>query len=86
MWPGSHQKIRALAESDRDTYRHLFDLNKDIPDLDLGEPIELTPPRGDVPFFQHVLGHNRAMNVQARPRFMMRFFCSCEVCVGHWTP
>ena len=94
-WPGSQQKIRALAETDPDRYEHLYDLNKDIPSLDLGDPIELTPKRGDILFFQHLFGHNGTANVLPKPRFMMRFFCSCERCYttwakvdhwGHWAP
>ncbi|MBS10746.1 MAG: hypothetical protein CME19_03975 [Gemmatimonadetes bacterium] len=94
-WPGSQRKIRELAESDPVAYEHLYDLNKDIPSLDLGEPIELTPKRGDVLFFQHLFGHNGSANVLPKPRFMMRFFCSCERCYstwkkvdhwGHWAP
>ena len=94
-WPGSHRKIRQLAESDPIKYEHLYDLNKDIPSLDLGDPIELTPKRGDILFFQHLFGHNGSPNSLPKPRFMMRFFCSCEKCYtkwakvdhcGHWAP
>lgn len=94
-WPGSHRKIRALAESDAERYTHLHDLNKDIPSLDLGDPIELQPRRGDILFFQHLFGHNGTVNVLPEPRFMMRYFCSCERCYstwkkvdrwGHWAP
>lgn len=94
VWPGSKQKISALAESDPEKYKYLFDLNKDIPTLDLGEPIELTPKRGDVLFFQHLFGHNGTPNTGARPRLMMRYFCACDACGrwkktdewNHWTP
>lgn len=94
-WPGSHRKIRELAESDPTAYEHLYDLNKDIPSLDLGDPVELTPKRGDILFFQHLFGHNGSANILPKPRFMMRFFCSCERCYstwskvdhwGHWSP
>jgi hypothetical protein len=94
-WPGSHRKIRQLAESDETKYEFLYDLNKDIPALDLGEPVELTPQRGDILFFQHLFGHNGSANTRTRPRFMMRYFCSCEKCYskwkkvdhwGHWAP
>ena len=94
-WPGSHRKIRALAVSDPVKYEHLYDLNKDIPSLDLGAGIELAPKRGDILFFQHLFGHNGSANTAAKPRFMMRFFCSCEKCYttwrkvahwGHWAP
>lgn len=94
-WPGSHRKIQELAESDLIKYEHLYDLNKDIHSLELGDPIELTPKRGDVLFFQHLFGHNGSTNVLPKPRFMMRFFCSCKKCFnawpkidhwGHWAP
>jgi ectoine hydroxylase-related dioxygenase (phytanoyl-CoA dioxygenase family) len=94
-WPGSHIKIRQLAESNPTQYTYLYDLNKDIPTLDLGDPIELTPKRGDILFFQHLFGHNGSANTHPKPRFMMRFFCSCEKCFnkwkkvdhwGHWAP
>lgn len=83
-WPGSHRRIRELAESDPEKYAYLYDLNKDIPSLDLGDPIELTPRRGDILFFQHLFGHNGTPNVLPKPRFMMRFFCSCPRCFGTW--
>lgn len=95
VWPGSHHKIRELAESDPARYEYLFEFNKDIPSLDLGDPIIVEPRRGDVLFFQHLFGHNGTANVAGRPRFMMRYFCQCESCFGtwkktdewgHWTP
>ena len=95
VWPGSHRKIRELAESDPVRYEYLFDFNKDIPSLDLGDPLIVEPRRGDVLFFQHLFGHNGTANTLRRPRFMMRYFCRCESCFttwnkteewGHWTP
>ncbi|MBV7334465.1 phytanoyl-CoA dioxygenase family protein [Chloroflexi bacterium TSY] len=94
VWPGSRERILALAESDRKKYTYLYDLNRDIPTLDLGEPIELLPKRGDVLFFQHLFGHNGTPNTGTRPRLMMRYFCACEACGrwkktdswNHWTP
>ena len=83
-WPGSHTRIRELAESDPVAYEYLYNLNKDIPSLDLGDPIELTPKRGDVLFFQHLFGHNGSANTLPKPKFMMRFFCSCPKCFGTW--
>ncbi|MEM7133994.1 MAG: phytanoyl-CoA dioxygenase family protein [Chloroflexota bacterium] len=94
VWPGSQKQIRALAESDREKYTYLYDLNKDILSLDLGEPIELLPKRGDVLFFQHLFGHNGTSNTGSKPRLMMRYFCACSACArwkktdewNHWTP
>ena len=94
VWPGSHRKIRELAESDREKYTYLSDLTKDVPDLDLGDPIELLPKRGDVLFFKHLLGHSGTLNTGSSPRLMMRYFCACQACSrwkktedwNHWTP
>jgi len=84
VWPGSHRKIRALAESDPEKYAYLYHFNRDIPSLDLGDPVELTPRCGDVLFFQHLFGHNGTANVGVRPRWMMRYFCGCTVCCKRW--
>ena len=94
VWPGSHHKIRQLAESAPEKYAHLYDLNKDIPALDLGDPIELLPKRGDILFFQHLFGHNGSLNINQSPRLLMRYFCACNECKrwkktdewSHWTP
>lgn len=80
----SHRKIRALAESDPEKYAYLYHFNRDIPSLDLGDPVELTPRCGDVLFFQHLFGHNGTANVGVRPRWMMRYFCGCTVCCKRW--
>ncbi len=84
VFPGSHRKILTLAESDREKYKYLFHLNRDIPGLDLGDPIELTPKCGDVLFFTYLFGHNGTANVGGRPRWMMRYFCSCKGCQTRW--
>ena len=95
VWPGSHHKIRQLAESDPSKYEYLYELNKDIPTLNLGAPLELNPKRGDILFFTHLFGHNGTVNSRPKPRFMMRLFCSCKRCYntwkkvdhwGHWAP
>ena len=84
VWPGSHRTLRDLATSDPVKYEHLKDLNKEIPSLDLGTGVELTPKRGDILFFQPLFGHNGSINAAAKPRFMIRFFCSCEQCYTTW--
>jgi hypothetical protein len=95
VWPGSASKIRALAESDLVGFEKLWRLTQDIPSLDLGEPVQLVPKRGDVLFWSHLLGHNGTPNTGERPRMCMRFFCSCDACFrrwkksdawGHWAP
>lgn len=89
-WPGSHRKIRALAESDSEKYELLYNLNPDVKTLDLGDPIELLPKRGDVLFFQHLWAHGAPVNRLDKPRLALRFFCGCEACrrwkkAGKWS-
>jgi hypothetical protein len=95
VWPGSASKILALAESDREKYEKLWRLVQDVPKLELDEPVQLIPNRGDVLFWSHLLGHNGTPNTGTVPRLCLRFFCSCEDCFarwkkteewGHWAP
>ncbi len=84
VFPGSHRKIQALAESDPEKYEYIIPLNKDLKTLDLGDPVELTPRRGSILFFTYNFGHNGTNNVSDRPRWMMRYMCSCEACHTRW--
>jgi hypothetical protein len=84
VWPGSAERIRALAESDNAKYEKLWRLTQDIPELDLGEPVQLVPKSGDVLFWSHLLGHNGTPNTGTHPRMCLRFFCSCGQCFGRW--
>ena len=84
VFPGSHRKVLELARSDREKYKYIIPLNRDISTLNLGDPVELTPKRGDVLFFTYCFGHNGTANVGDRPRWMMRYLCSCEACQTRW--
>ena len=66
--PRSHRAVRALAESDRDRYAYLCDLNRAIGQLDLEPPVELLPKRGDILFFQHLWVHGAPFNTRPQPR------------------
>ncbi|MEE2911108.1 MAG: phytanoyl-CoA dioxygenase family protein [Candidatus Poribacteria bacterium] len=68
VWPESHHQIRALAESDPKRYEYMWVLNGDIRQLDLKEPIEVTPSRGDVLFYDVFCAHSGSKNVTERPR------------------
>jgi hypothetical protein len=71
VWPGSHKKIEALAKSDPVKYALMYDLNRDLDLAGIGEPLELTPQRGDVLFYHYLLAHAGSSNVSDRPRFAM---------------
>ncbi|NKB71753.1 MAG: hypothetical protein GKR89_32155 [Candidatus Latescibacteria bacterium] len=83
-WPGSHKKVRQKAQSNPEAYQYLFDLNKEIPGLDLGEPVELLPRRGDILFFQHLWAHGATLNTHSQPRLALRPLCSCSACAKRW--
>ncbi len=83
-WPGSQNKVRAKAQSAPERYEYLYDLNKEVPDLDLGQPVELLPKRGDILFFQHLWVHGATFNTQPEPRLAIRPLCSCDACNTRW--
>ena len=68
VWPGSHHQIRALAEGDPKRYEYMWTLNGDIHQLDLKEPVEITPSQGDVLFYDVFCAHSGSKNVTERPR------------------
>jgi len=84
VFPGSHRKIMELAKSDVKKYEYIISLNRDLPTLDLGEAVELTPRRGDVLFFTYCFGHIGTANVGNTPRWMVRYMCSCKSCQTKW--
>ena len=71
VWPGSHLRLKALAESDPARYGFMWALNRDINKVDIGDPVELTPKRGDVLFYDTLCAHAGSMNVTVRPRLAM---------------
>ena len=68
VWPKSHHQIRALAESDPQKYEYMWMLNRDIHQLELPPPVEMTPRRGDVLFYDVFCAHSGSKNVTDRPR------------------
>jgi ectoine hydroxylase-related dioxygenase (phytanoyl-CoA dioxygenase family) len=71
VWPGSHRQIEALARSDPERFELMWPLNQELKSAGLGEPLELTPKRGDVLFYQYLCAHAGSPNVSDRPRFAM---------------
>ncbi|MCA1596237.1 MAG: phytanoyl-CoA dioxygenase family protein [Chloroflexi bacterium] len=71
VWPGSHRKLEALAKSDPERYELMWSLGRDLARADLGEPVELTPRRGDVLFYHYLCAHAGSMNTSRVPRLAL---------------
>ena len=71
VWPGSHRRIEALARSDPERYELMWVLGQALRELELGEPVELTPRRGEVLFYHYLCAHAGSMNTSDRPRFAL---------------
>jgi hypothetical protein len=71
VWPGSHKKLEALARSDPDRYEFMWALNQDLNKVDLGEPVETTPKRGDVLFYHYLCAHAGSKNASSQPRLAL---------------
>jgi hypothetical protein len=71
LWPGSHRRIEALARSDPEKYEFMWALGEELRELEIGEPLELTPKRGDVLFYHYLCAHAGSANTSDRPRFAM---------------
>ena len=71
VWPGGHRKLEALAKSDPDHYELMWTLNSELDKADLGDPVELTPKRGDVLLYHYLCPHAGSRNVSDRPRLAM---------------
>lgn len=71
VWPGSHRRIEALARSDPQRYELMWALGQALREIDLGEPREMTPKRGDVLFYHYLCAHAGSANTSPRPRFAL---------------
>jgi hypothetical protein len=71
VWPGSHRRLERIARSDPERYELMWTLNQNLKELDLGAPVELTPRRGDILFYQYLCAHAGSPNTSDRPRFAM---------------
>jgi hypothetical protein len=59
VWPGTHVRFgRYLAERGPDALAQLKDKVPPYPDIELGEPEQVTGPAGSVLFAHYLLGHN----------------------------
>jgi hypothetical protein len=69
VWPGSHRKIQALAESDRERFKLMTTLNRALGELDLGEGVPVEGRQGDVLLYHYLCAHSGSKNVLDYPRF-----------------
>lgn len=71
MWPKSHKAIEALARSDSDRYLFMSDLNLNLSNVSLGDPVEVTASAGDVLFYHYLCAHAAPMNTSNVPRLAL---------------
>ena len=71
-WPGSHKKMRGIADGNPEKYPYLFEVNSDMHTVDIGEGVELTPKCGDILFYQNFFVHAGSKNVGNTPRLACR--------------
>lgn len=71
VWPGSHQQIDALAQSDPAHYEMMWVLGQEFKKVGLQEPVELTPRRGDVLFYHYFCAHSGSQNTSDSPRLAL---------------
>lgn len=71
-WPGSHAKMRGIAEGDPEKYPYLFEVNADMHTVDIGEGVEVVAKRGDILFYQNFFVHSGSRNVNDYPRLACR--------------
>lgn len=71
VWPGSHKLLEELALSDPTHFELMWTLNQELPNIALGDPVELTPRRGDVLFYSYLCAHAGSKNVSDRPRLAL---------------
>jgi hypothetical protein len=69
VWPGSHKKIEALAQSDPARFTLMFTLSSALGELELGEGIEIEGKQGDVLLYHYLCAHSGSKNVLEYPRF-----------------
>ena len=72
-WPGSHNKMRGLAERNPEKYPYLWDVASDMHLVDIGGGVEVVAKRGDIPFYQDFFVHAaKHTNVNDYPRLACR--------------
>jgi len=71
-WPGSHKKMRGIAEGDPEAHPYLWEVNSDMHTVDIGEGVEVIPKCGDILLYQNFCVHAGSKNVNDYPRLACR--------------
>jgi hypothetical protein len=73
VWPGWHRKLVDRMQADPHHYELLYTIQHEIEsgELQLGEPVVLTPRAGDLLVLDPFMPHAATVNVDKRPRFMI---------------
>ncbi len=71
VWPGSHHELERVAKKKPARYEYRTNLNADLPDLNLGDPVGMPLHRGDILFLHHLCIHSGSKNVSDQPRFAL---------------
>jgi len=71
VWPASHSLLERLAMSDPIRFEMMWRLNQELPHVSLGDPVEMTPKRGDVLFYSYLCAHAGSLNVSDQPRLAL---------------
>lgn len=80
IWPEGPERIREYRQQNLDLSNHIRVMLTHLPQIDLGEPLEVVAKQGDVLLFHHLLPHTGTLNVSNSPRFAIRFMCLCLEC------
>lgn len=73
IWPEGAQRIRKFRKQNSNVSNHVRSMLQLLPQIDLGEPIEVIAQQGDVLLFHHLLPHANTLNVGTTPRFASLF-------------
>lgn len=71
VWPGSHAILERLAKSNLERFEMMWVLNQELRNQPIGDPVEMTPKRGDVLFYSYLCAHAGSQNVSDRPRLAL---------------
>ena len=73
VWPDSHRRLETLARSDEARYEYMWVLNQELDQAELGDPLVLTPQRGDVLFYDYLCAHAGSANISSKPRLALNY-------------
>lgn len=80
IWPEGPQRIREYRKQNPSLSDNVQIMLTHLPQIDLGEPMEVVAKQGDVLLFHHLLPHASTLNAGKSPRFAIRFMCLCYEC------